>query len=96
MNTITWLGEGDSPSSIVWNGIIFVRGDAVAVDDPWMLAKAQGNPYFAVRAIEEAPAASPPLELLPEMPPAPDLAEQLQVVKRKRGRPRKVTANADQ
>jgi hypothetical protein len=96
VSTITWLGEGsDSPPFIVWNGVTFALGQAVAVEDPWMLGKARNNRYFSVSNGEFA-AAPPPAEPLPEMPPAPPLTEQLQVIKRKRGRPPKVKTNADQ
>jgi hypothetical protein len=96
-STITWLGDGsEDPSFILWNGYTFLRDRAVAIDDPWMLDKAQHNPYFRVVTAQPPTAAEPPPEPLPEMPAAPPLSEQLQVIKRKRGRPRKVASDADQ
>lgn len=94
MTSIIWVGEGDEPSHIVWNGIVFPRGQAVPVDNPWMIAKARSNAYFTVSDTDRSADANrqapvPPVETLPEMPPAPPLTEQVAAVKRKRGRPRK-------
>jgi len=48
MAKITWKGEAEGPLSCTWNGITFPVGRAVEVDDPWMIAKARGNPFFKV------------------------------------------------
>lgn len=47
--TITWLGEGDDgPRYNEWNGVRFEIGTPVPTNNPYMLAKARGNPFFEV------------------------------------------------
>lgn len=48
MAKITWLGEKDGPSHIIWNGIMFPKGQAVEVDDVHIVNKAKGNHFYQV------------------------------------------------
>lgn len=70
MATITWKGEGpNGPPSIEWRGITFPVGEPVEVDNPWLVAKAKGNPFFEVEG--DIPTGDPPTPE-PYLGPDPD------------------------
>jgi hypothetical protein len=52
MTKITWLGEDTDtepgPSFNIWNGYKFPKGEAVEIDDPFMIAKARANQYYMI------------------------------------------------
>lgn len=57
---VTWLGEDSlhpdnyGPRANVWNGVEFVKGEAVGISDPQMIAKAKANPFYSVEGhVEE-------------------------------------------
>jgi hypothetical protein len=65
--SVTWLGEdhlhpdGNGPRKNMWNGIEFVKGEAVEIDNPHMIAKAKGNPFYevdGVKSVEDGDEAS--------------------------------------
>lgn len=43
-----WLGGPGEPETCEWNGISFKRGEAVELDNVFMIKKAKGNPFFSV------------------------------------------------
>ena len=45
---ITWLGNDDDQTEVVWKGVTFPKGKPVMIDDPWMIQKATGNALFEV------------------------------------------------
>lgn len=52
MAKIIWLGEPegdeDGPRKNIWNGITFVRGEEVEIDNSHMIAKARNSPFYSV------------------------------------------------
>lgn len=44
----TWLGGPGEPETCEWNGVSFKRGEAVELDNAFMIKKAKGNPFFSV------------------------------------------------
>ena len=45
---LVWLGNDADDLETVWNEIKFLRGVPTEVDDPVMIRKAKGNPYYEV------------------------------------------------
>jgi hypothetical protein len=75
MATVTWKGEpgpgeDEGPKSITWGGKVFKKGEAVEVDNPDIIAKAQNNPFFDVSGADATPE-PPPLVPAPSQMPAP-------------------------
>ncbi len=52
MATLVWLGEPegneDGPRKNMWNGLTFIRGEPVEVQNEQMIAKAKRNPFYSV------------------------------------------------
>lgn len=54
MTMVTWLGEdalhpdGNGPRFNEWRGTRFEVGKPVEIDNPHMVAKARGNPFYSV------------------------------------------------
>jgi hypothetical protein len=48
MPKVTYKAPPGDAESVTWRGKTFKNGEGVDIDDPAMLAKAQGNPYFEV------------------------------------------------
>lgn len=53
-----WLGGEGEPDICEWKGVVFKRGEAVELSDPFMIRKAKTNPFFAVEG-EEKEASTP-------------------------------------
>lgn len=69
MAKITWLGEGpDGPQENTWAGKTFKVGEAVDIDDLWMIEKAQNNRFYSVTG---APQKQDSLALGQKLNPAP-------------------------
>jgi hypothetical protein len=73
MAKITWLGEdefyedGYGPGKNAWNGVTFIKGQAVEIDDAHMIAKAKGNHFYNVEEDKaEATKPSKPTLSLPD------------------------------
>ncbi|WP_262298392.1 hypothetical protein [Microvirga sesbaniae] len=54
MATVIYRDRDRTAPRVTWQGIEFLDGQAVAVDDPALLAKAEANPFFEIAG--EAPA----------------------------------------
>lgn len=68
MAKIRWIGEGeDGPRVNTWRGIIFEVGKWVEIEDPHIVAKAKGNPYYEVEG--DKPKAPPPKGAAPSFNP---------------------------
>lgn len=48
MANLTWTGEEGSPDVIEWAGYTFRKGEAVKVDDEYVIVKATTNRFFKV------------------------------------------------
>jgi hypothetical protein len=78
MASVTWKGEpvgpeDEGPKSITWGGKTFKKGEAVEIEDPAIIAKAQGNPFFEVSGAEATP--PPPPEQVTYPPPSQQSAQ---------------------
>lgn len=101
MTKLTWLGDAEC----IWNEVTFQPGMPVEIDDPYMLGKARNSPFFKVETEVSFFDDPPPARedgLRPDVAPSimpeswtntPDVPDR-QPLKRKRGRPPKVKANA--
>lgn len=70
MAKIIWLGEPegdeDGPRKNTWNGITFVRGEEVEIDNAQMIAKARKNPFYSVDGEVYVPDGAQPHPNAPE------------------------------
>ena len=61
MAKLIWLGEPEGeeegPRKNTWNGITFIRGEEVEVDNAHMIAKARRNPFYSVDGVTYDPKA---------------------------------------
>jgi hypothetical protein len=69
---VTWLGEdhlheeGNGPRKNTWNGIEFIKGEPVEIDNPRMIEKAKGNPFYEVDGVRSESEEAPETEVQPE------------------------------
>ncbi len=50
-----WLGGEGEADTCEWKGVVFKKGEAVELADPFMIRKAKTNPFFAVEGEKPEP-----------------------------------------
>ena len=50
MVNITWLGDEDLECTVMtWNGVTFIKGEAIEIDDERIISKAKANRFFQIK-----------------------------------------------